>query len=235
MDRLTRKELKTDKFAAEVGQTVAFLEEHRREATILGIALVVLAVVGAGLYFYFSRQHVERQALLYEALQDYNGTIGPQNPFTESFATKEEKQKAVEASFRKLTDGYPGSDEAMVAHIYLGIMAADEGRSEEAEKQLKFVVDSGDQPYASQAALSLATLYGGTGRVADGEKLLRNLIEHPTILVSKEQATVALAELFMDSRPDEARKLLEPLRGERSAVSRAVLTLLGRLEGAPTP
>ena len=235
MDRLTRKELKTDKFAAEFGETMAFLERHRREATIAGIVLALLVAAGAGAYFYTSRQHAARQKLLYEALQDYNGTVGQGNPFAKTFATKEEKWKVVEAKFNELIDGYAGSDEAMVAHIYLGIIAADQGRTEEAEKHLKLVVDSDDQPYASQAALSLATLYGGTGKLPEAEKLLRNLMQHPTVLVSKEQATVALAELYIDTRPDEARKLLDPLRGERSAVSRAVLTLLGRLEGAPTP
>ena len=46
MARITRKELKSDKFALEVGQTVSFFEEHRQEilrygAIALGVAVLV--------------------------------------------------------------------------------------------------------------------------------------------------------------------------------------------------
>ncbi len=66
-------------------------------------------------------------------------------------------------------------------------------------------------------------------RQADAEKLLRSLIDDPTILVSKEQATIALAKVLAKKNPAEARKLLEPLRAERGPVSRAALTALGEM------
>jgi len=55
------------------------------------------------------------------------------------------------------------------------------------------------------------------------------LIDDPTILVSKEQATIALAKVLAKKNPAEARKLLEPLRAERGPVSRAALTALGEM------
>ena len=46
MARITRKELKTDKFALEVGHTVDFFEEHHTEIVRYGAAaLVVIAIV----------------------------------------------------------------------------------------------------------------------------------------------------------------------------------------------
>ena len=51
-------------------------------------------------------------------------------------------------------------------------------------------------------------------------------IAKPTVLVSKEHATIVLARLLAPSRPAEARKLLEPLRTARSVISRAALTAL---------
>jgi len=63
--------------------------------------------------------------------------------------------------------------------------------------------------------------------------MLRGLIQNPTILVSKEQATLALARLLAASRPAEARKLLEPLvKEKRQAVSRNAETLLVSLPPA---
>ena len=95
------------------------------------------------------------------------------------------------------------------------------------------VVESADDDLASQAALSLAVVYADSGRIEEGDQLLRDLIDNPTYLVSSEQATIALADLLIDSRPEEARQLLEPLRGERPAVSRAALTVLGQLSSTP--
>ena len=92
------------------------------------------------------------------------------------------------------------------------------------------MADSGNKPYGSLAKLSLAQLYASQGKVADGERLIQSVIDHPTVLVSKESATVALAELIRNTDPQRARKLLEPLRSNpRSNVSRTALTILGEM------
>ena len=64
---------------------------------------------------------------------------------------------------------------------------------------------------------------------ADAEKLLRDLVKNPTTLVSKEEASIELAAVLSKTNPTEARKVLEPLRIGRSAVSRAAVTMLGNL------
>ena len=51
-------------------------------------------------------------------------------------------------------------------------------------------------------------------------------MDHPTILVSKEQATIALGKLLLRTKPEEGRKLLEPLRTQAGAVSRAAISAL---------
>ena len=75
----------------------------------------------------------------------------------------------------------------------------------------------------------MAQIYGVSGRVPEAEKILRSLMDHPTIFVSKEEATIALARLIGKTKPDEARKLLEPLRTSRSAVSQMAVTVMGEL------
>jgi hypothetical protein len=53
------------------------------------------------------------------------------------------------------------------------------------------------------------------------------VIDHPTELVSKEAATIALARLVAPKDPARARKMLEPLRGNpRSSISRGALNAL---------
>ena len=57
MARITRKELKSDKFALEIGQTVTFFEDHRQEFFRYGwIALAVVAIV-LGYSWYARHQH----------------------------------------------------------------------------------------------------------------------------------------------------------------------------------
>ena len=230
MDRLTRKSLKTDKFAAEVGHTVEFLEEHRKQAIIAGVALLVVIVGAAGMYFHTKKQHAERQEALRNALAIFQAQISPTpNAVLTTFPTEEKRDEAVEKAFTGIVEKYPGSVESAIATYYLGVAAGNQGKEDEAEKRFREVIDSGKQPFASQAALSLATLKASLGDQEEAEKILRGLIEHPTVLVSKEQATIALARILAGTNPSEARKLLEPLRGERSAVSRAALTALGEI------
>jgi hypothetical protein len=67
------------------------------------------------------------------------------------------------------------------------------------------------------------------GREADGEKILRRLMDHPTVFVSKEQATISLARYLAKKNPAEARKLLKPLVTETGAVSQEAVSLLGQM------
>ena len=91
------------------------------------------------------------------------------------------------------------------------------------------MADFGDYNYASMGKLSLAQVYLSTGRNADAEKLLRSLYDKPSLFVSKEQAAIALARALAVTKPAEARKLLEPLRTGRPAISQVAITLLSQL------
>ena len=46
MDRLTRKDLKTDKFAEEIGHTFEFLSEHSSQVQRYGIIAAVILILG---------------------------------------------------------------------------------------------------------------------------------------------------------------------------------------------
>lgn len=231
MDKLTRKELKTDKFALEVEHTVEFLETHRRQAIVIAVVALVAILSVAGGRYYLRHQRLVRQQALRQAERIYDAQIGPpSSPYLIFFPTEEAKKEAVRKAFGEIIEKYPRSEEAAVARYYLGAIANEEGNTEEAIRRFREVIDSGKQPYASQAALSLAQLYAGQDKVEEAEKILRDLVAHPTVLVSKEQATIALAQVLRRTKPEEARKLLEPLRTERSAVSRAAINALAGVE-----
>jgi predicted negative regulator of RcsB-dependent stress response len=228
--RITRKELKTDKFALEVEQTVTFFEEHRKELIRYGgiaLGVVLLLIV----YSIYSRhQHAERQAALARAIQVQEAPVGPPTPgVNQNFPTQDAKDQVALKAFLDIVAKYSGSDEAVVAQYYIGAIQSDQGKLAEAEKSFKVAADQGDAKYSSLAKLSLAEIYFADGRESQGEALLRDLMAHPTIFVSKEQATLRLASHLVTKNPAEARKLVEPLQGMTGGVSEEALRLLSEL------
>jgi predicted Zn-dependent protease len=156
--------------------------------------------------------------------------VAPNGPAGQLFYTSDAlKNAAAVKAFKPIYDKYSGTDEAAVAASYLGAIAMDEGKLADAEKYFQQAADTGDKNLASIGKLSLAQVYLSAGRTADAEKLLRALYDKPTTFVSKEQAAIALARAISSTKPAEARKLLEPLRTERPAISQAAITLLSQL------
>jgi len=227
VDRLTRKELKSDRFALEVQHSIQVVSDHRQQLTRWGTIAGVVAILVIAVVMYRNHEHVVRQEALHAAQQLQNASIGPQqNELSVSFPTQAERDKAVNKSFTELAVKYSGTDEGLIAEFFLGTNAADQGKLSEAEKRLKVVANAGI-PYSALAKLSLAQVYAAEGKPADGEKLVQSLIDHPTPLVSKEAATIALAELIQSKDPQRARKLLEPLRSStRGSVSRVAISAL---------
>ena len=230
MDRVTRSKLKTDRFAVEVEHSVEFVSEHRKQVFQYGAIAVAVVLIGAGIWYYRDRQHTARQEELAAAMDVMQAPVAPNGPPGQTFFTTDAlKNAAAVKAFKPIYDKYAGSDEGAVAASYLGSIAMDEGKVADAEKYFQRVVDWGDKNLASMGKLSLAQVYLNAGRQADAEKLLRSLYDKPTLFVSKEQAAIALARAISKTKPAEARKLLEPLRTERPAVSQAAITLLSQL------
>jgi uncharacterized membrane-anchored protein len=67
--RITRKELKSDKFALEVGNTVTFFEEHKQDIVRYGAIVLAVAVLVGGYSIYARHRHAARQDALYKAIQ----------------------------------------------------------------------------------------------------------------------------------------------------------------------
>jgi len=230
VDRITRKELKADRFREEFAHTVEFVDLHRQQVVRYGAVVVVILLAVAGWHYYSKQKAVERQGVLQTALEIQNRQIGPDtgNEFLPTYPTVEARAAAANKAFNDVINKYPGSDEAQIAHYYLGVAAMDTGKAADAEKYFKVASEGGNREYASLASYSLAHIEFSLGKAADGERLLRALIEKPTLFVSKDQATIALAKLLGPTRPNEARKMLEPLLGSKiSSVSRAALSAAG--------
>ena len=230
MARITRKELKTDKFALEVGHTVDFFEEHHTEFVRYGAVAIAIAAIVFAITLYRGHLQTVRQEALAHALQIQEAPVGQAPPGTEiSFPTQDAKDKEAAKAFGELASKYSGTDEGYIAEYYLGCQAADQGKLSEAEKRFLSVADSANKRYASLANLSLGQVYFAEGKNNQGEKLLRSLMDHPTIFVSKDQAAITLAKALAHTKPAEARKLLDPLRAVAGPVSQTAIQAYSEL------
>jgi hypothetical protein len=227
MDRRTRKQLKSDKFAQEVGHTFEFLTEHRTDFIRYGSVAVAAILIAAGVYFYERHAASMREEALAQALRIEDAKISPTpQPPNMTFATQQEKENAWNKAFTDLAVKYRGTQEGAIAGLYLGSRLADKGDLPGAEKMLREVAE-----YAALAKISLAQAYAGEGKITDAKKLMDDVSAHPTIMVSKEQAQIEEAEMIASADPAAARKLLDPLRTQRTAISRAAITAMGSVPG----
>jgi hypothetical protein len=220
---LSRKELlKQDQFSVQVGHSVDFLGAHRKQTILYGGIVIALGLIVWGGFYYRTSQKSTREAALGDAITLTTAAVAPPVPLPNgapSFATDGAKKDAVTKAFNDIISKYGGSDEAYVSEYYLASMDADGARLDEARKLYQDVSDHAPAGFASLARLSLAQIDIAESRIAEGEALFKDLIAHPTDLVSKDQATIAYARAIGPAKPEEARKLLKPLADGKSDIT----------------
>jgi len=228
--RITRKELKSDKFAQEVGLTVTFFEEHRKDVVRYGAIGVATALLIIGYIVYQRHEHTAREQALTEAIMLQETPVATTAVGGgRTFQSQDAKDAATTKAFSDVVSKYSGSVEGQIAQYYLGSILADQGKLAEAEKAFLQLSEKGDSRYGSLAKLSLAEIYYTDGRADQGEKTLRDLMAHPTVFVSKDQAAIALARHLTGKNPAEARKLLSPIKDENSPAGSVAQAMYSQL------
>ncbi len=222
MDKSLQNVIKHDQFVETVGEASEYVSGHRKQVTLyVGVAIVV-AVLGYGIWWYMGTQKAARQAALGEAMGIAQATT--------SRTTSEEK-KVIDA-FTSVSSKFAGSKEGNLALYMLAMLDIERGDTASGEKRLKEVI-GGDKEPASLAKFTMAEILQGQGKTAEAEAMLRELVASPTYLMPKEQATIQLARYIAKSKPEEARKLLEPLRTARAPISTPAMEVLSTLPAAP--
>lgn len=227
---LARKELKQDQFTAEVVHSVDYFAAHRKNFGLYGSIIVGAAVVVYGFFYYQGNQSSARNQALGEAMALSGVQVGPATPGgAPAYATQAAKDDAITKAFNKLKADYGGSEEAFVGQYILAGHAADTGKLDEARKQYQDVADHASAGYSSLAKLAIAQIDFAENRNSEAETLLKGLIDNPTSLVSKGQATLVYAKGIAATKPDEARKLLTSLTTPATDISPLATAALAEL------
>jgi tetratricopeptide (TPR) repeat protein len=229
MDRITRKSLKDDKFAAEVTHSVEYLTHHRQQVLRYGgVGVVVLAAL-VGFFFYRQHRRTSAHRALYKALETYHALVTTEErPGRVTFKTDDEKWSKALREFEAITKDFSGTTETRIARYYLGLVYRDQGKMAEAQKQLEQAVSegAGTENVAALARLALADVYLAQGKDEEGRKIYEYLIKNPSDTVSEARAQLAMARYLRDRKPDEARKLLNELMKRPGTVSAAAGMIL---------
>ncbi len=217
----TRHQLKQDAFsrvtlgAAE--KTAHWSVEHRNTLVAATIAVVAIAAIAAGGWYYMSTQNEKASLELTQAIRVLQAQLRPAGtpaqPDVPSYTSAKERAEAAKKQFQAIEDKYPHTRSATVARYFLGVTSATEDENAAAENDFKAVISTGNKEIASIAKLALASLYGDINRTKDAVALYQELINKPTTSVSKVTAQLQLASLYQNTnQPVDAKRLYEQIK-----------------------
>lgn len=219
----TRHQLKQDAFsratieAAE--KTAHWSVEHRPALTITGIVIAIALALGFAGWYYFEQQNQKAGLNLTQAVRTMNTPLRPagtpEQPDIATFTSAKERSEAAQKQLQTIVDKYPHTHASDIARYLLGVNASNLGDTAAAEKDFQYVSAHGNADLAALAKFALASLYADNNRTKDAIALYQQLINKPTITVSKVAAQLQLASLYQNSnQPHEAKRVYEQVQKE---------------------
>ncbi len=221
MKKELREQIKQDEFASGLEQAVAWAGAHKDELRIgIGVAVVLLAAVGAVGYYQAQRSR-EADRALRDALTTYSAPVagemapGAERPSGQVFATPEEKYKTAAAAFEAVARRYGSSRVGVRATYYEALARIELKQYPEAEKELQQVQSRGSGIEPELARAALADLYRRSGQVDKAVEAYRGLASNPSASLPRDFALLSAAQTLEDAkRYPEARAAYRQLYEE---------------------
>jgi predicted negative regulator of RcsB-dependent stress response len=200
MDREHRHELKHDKFVDEIGALSVRAKANQRLLLIIAGALVAVAAIVYGYFFYRANQESQAQQALASAISTADATVAetrPQGLTGPWYKTEAERTTAAERQFKEVQSKYSGTDAADVAGLFLARIHVAKGDTATARKLLEqFVGEHDDNVLVGAARFSLYQLRIESGEAAKvAEELNAELAESEPVLPG-DSLLVLLAQAY---------------------------------------
>jgi TolA-binding protein len=228
----TRHQLKQDRFSKvtfeAAGNAAHWSVEHQSKLIAAVIAVIVLGAIAFGGWYYLNSQDEKASAELSTAVRTWETPVRPAGvppqPGSDSFASVQERATAARKQFQAIVDKYPRTHTADMARYFVGLAAAQLGDNAAAERSLQDAARSSNADLAALGKFALASVYRAENKDAQAIDLYKQLMDKPTLVVSKATAQLELAS-FYESRqkPDEAKKIYEQVQKENPSTEAASL------------
>ena len=213
---------KDDKQGGGIYTFVAWADAHRKEL-LIGLGVLVLAGVVAGLYIWHKAATETAANAAYCALK----LPAPGEPATEAEASQ----------FGQVADNYPETSAGARAMLEAGSMFFEAGDYERARVMFERLLgEHPDFPMADQAAIGVATCLEAQGKTAEAVAHYKDILQHapgPTFA----QARSSLGRIYtQENKPEDAvQQYIELLqmRQNDSWTMEAQAQLQGLLEKYP--
>jgi TolA-binding protein len=235
----TRHQLKTDRFSQvtfeAAGNAAHWTAEHQAKLIAAVIAVVVIAGIAFGGWYYINTQDEKASAELSTAVRTFDTPVRPPGvpaqPGYDSFASSQERSTAARKQFQDIVDKYPRTHTADMARYFVGLAASQLGDNAAAERNLQEAAGSRNSDLAALGKFALASIYRAENKDAQAIDLYKQLIDKPTVVVSKATAQLELAS-FYESRQklDDAKKIYAQV--EKDNPSSEAASLAQRREAA---
>ncbi|HKD82231.1 MAG TPA: tetratricopeptide repeat protein [Candidatus Angelobacter sp.] len=215
MPGYTRRQLKEDKFAETAQGAAQWATGHRNlVAWVVGL-LIVVVLLGAGVFTWRNHQIEQGNFELSTALRTLNAPLRPAGTpagDTLSFTSVAERGQAAAKQFQAIADKYSLVSPGKVARYLRASALLQAGDTAGAEKDFKTAADSGDKDLAALAKMALASIYRDSNRQADAIKIYKELADHPTATISKSTAQLELAEIYEKIDPQQATMIYQQVQ-----------------------
>ena len=228
----TRHQLKQDRFSKvtfeAAGNAAHWSVEHQSKLIAAVVAVIVIGAIAFGGWYYVNSQDEKASAELSTAVRTWETPVRPAGvppqPGTDSFASAQERATAARKQFQAIVDKYPRTHTADMARYFVGLASAQLGDNAAAERSLQEAARSSNADLAALGKFALASVYRAENKDAQAVDLYKQLMDKPTLVVSKATAQLELAS-FYESRqkPDEAKKIYEQVQKENPATEAASL------------
>jgi predicted negative regulator of RcsB-dependent stress response len=217
--RYTRHELKQDKFAESAVEAVHEVFEHRAGIVRIAAVVLVLAMLGGGIYWYMSSREEQAANALGEAMMTYNApVVAPGTPPQGSlvtFSSDQERLIAAKSAFYAVSAKYGWTTSGQYARYLAGMTEENLGNDAVAEDQLRAISNSRHHDLAALAKYGLATVYRHEKRDQDAINVLQSLVDKPAVTVPKSTAQFALASIYVaQQQPDKANVIYDQIAKE---------------------
>ena len=200
MDRQHRHDLKHDKFVDEIGALSVRARANQRMLFTLGVAVVAIAVIAFGIYFFRANREDKAQQALATAIETAEATVGetkPEGAIGPHFKTEAERTAAAEKAFKDIRENHSGTDAADIAGLYLARISVTRGDVKTARTLLEeFVSDHGDNILVGTARFSLYQLRIENGEAAQVAQELSAELDKAEPVLPGDSLLVLLAQAY---------------------------------------